>query len=292
MEANNRTMRTGDGADQLKGFLFGLASALLFSLTGIIIKYVLSSVSHWEVVFYRSLVSCFVILPGILRQKPRLGHRKPLLIVRGLVGFVGISGSFYTLGQIPLVTATLLFQVAPLFVVPLSALLIREKASLLEIVFVLVGFGGVALVVRPTDAVASVPSLIGLGAAFTAAFSFILTRELGKTERSSVIVFYFNAFNTVLSIPFLIGGFHALTLSLALLLLANGLLGVLAHWFMAQAYRYEKAHRIATLNFVNVPLSAVWGLLIWREIIDAMTVIGGLLALGSVLFIQLRRSRK
>ena len=161
----------------------------------------------------------------------------------------------------------------------------------MDLLFVVIGLAGVALVIRPTRGIIAPASIVGLGAAFIAAVNFIQMRALGRTERTSVIVFYLNAFTTVGCIPFLIGHWHHISLPVGLLLILNGLAAFVGHWLMTRAYYYQKAQKIAILNFTGVPLAALWGFLFWSEVPGLLTVIGGFVALGAVVTIQLRRNQ-
>ena len=276
----------------LRGLLCGAGAVVIFSFTGLIVKYTSPTLTHWEVLFYRSAVSTLALLPGVFKQKPFLGHRKAWLVLRGFLGFISLSASFYTLQNLPLVNAVLIFQFAPLFVIPLAALLLKEPTPMLDVILVILGLAGVALVIQPTRGIIAPASFVGLGAAFVAAVNFVQMRVLGRTERTSVIVFYLNAFTTVCAVPFLIGKIHPLSLPLALMLLLNAAASLIGHWLMTKAFTYQKAQKIAILNFAGVPLAALWGFVFWSEVPGLLTVVGGLIALGAVTAIQIRKQKR
>ena len=284
--------RCGFLQNSYKGLVSGLSSVLIFHLMTLLVKLAEQSVDHWMVIFVRSFFAIAIMLPLVLRSKPYLGKRKGLLVIRGIAGFFSISCGFYTLGHLPLLDATVLFQLAPLFVLPLSAFLLNERARPMEMILMIVGFLGILLIAKPTHGVFSFPALVGIAGSVCTAVVFIIIRELRHTDRSSVNVMYFGIVSLAGSTPNSILNLHELSLFLLLIIGITGIFASLAQWLMSTAYQYERANRIAMLNFVGVPLAALFGYLFWNERPDALTIMGGAIAIGAVIAIQVLKERK
>ncbi|HMR19285.1 MAG TPA: hypothetical protein PKA53_08290 [Sphingobacterium sp.] len=74
-------------------------------------------VSHlptMEVILFRSILS-LIFTYYLLRKNtiPVFGNNKPVLVMRGIAGCLGLVGSFYTLQNIPLATAVTLNYLSP-----------------------------------------------------------------------------------------------------------------------------------------------------------------------------------
>jgi drug/metabolite transporter (DMT)-like permease len=272
-----------------RAFLLALGSVILFSSTGPLVKFAQTAVTHWQVIFIRSAFATVLLLPSVLKRRPFLGHRKGLLLVRGILGTVGLASTFYAIGKMPLVDAILIFQTAPVFVIPFSYLLLKEKPTLVELLLLVISLAGIALVVKPTRGILALPAFIGLGGAICAGFVFTLLRVLGRTERVSVNTLYFTVFGMIGTAPQSLGTIGQIPTVIWLTLAGMSILFTVGNVMLNLAYRMEKANRVALLNFVQVPLSALWGFLFFSEVPDMLTVVGGILVVGSILFLQTRK---
>lgn len=272
-----------------RAFLLALGSVILFSSTGPLVKFAQTFISHWQVIFFRSAFATILLLPSVLKRRPYLGHRKGLLLIRGLLGTIGLASTFYAIGNLPLVDAILIFQTAPIFVIPFSYLLLKEKPTLIEILLLIISLAGIGLVVKPTRGILALPAFIGLGGAICAGFVFTLLRELGRTERVSVNTLYFTVFGMLGTAPQSLRAVDRIPGIIWLTLAGMSVLFTVGNVMLNLAYRMEKANRVALLSFVQVPLSALWGFLFFSEVPDVLTVIGGIFVVGSILFLQTRK---
>ncbi|UCC75588.1 MAG: DMT family transporter, partial [Anaerolineales bacterium] len=61
---------------------------------------------------------------------------------------------------------------------------------------------------------------------------------------------------------------------------------------MARAYSLAQASVVAPFEYVSLPISVMWGFVIWQEIPTLMTLAGALLALFSGMYILYREQRE
>ena len=61
---------------------------------------------------------------------------------------------------------------------------------------------------------------------------------------------------------------------------------------MAQSYKYAEATILVTLRYLAIPIAAIFGYLIWNEILTSDQIIGGLIVIGSHLLITYREMKK
>ena len=185
------------------GARFMLVSAAAFAGMTAAAKLVGGRLPVFEIVFVRALFSV-VLTAALLRRAraPLLGTRRPLLALRGLFGFCGLSCSFYSVIHLPLAEATLLQFMHPVFTVgargarcsasgsgAASCSASRSRwwacCSWCGPAFL---FGGAA---APLDPFAVAVALSG---AFFAADAYVTVRHLARTgEHPLAIVFSFPA---------------------------------------------------------------------------------------------------
>src|SRR5437588_7657890 len=131
----------------VKAILLKIASAFLFSVLSVLVRYLGSRYPVGQIVFFRS---AFAILPvvviyawrGELEAAVRTGQ--PLRHVgRGLTAVGAMFCNFSALARLPVVDATAISFVAPLITVALSALILKERVRIYRWSAVIIGFCGV-----------------------------------------------------------------------------------------------------------------------------------------------------
>jgi drug/metabolite transporter (DMT)-like permease len=184
----------------IRGSLWMIVAGVLFASMGVFVKLGLKYFSSSELVFYRSLFG--VVLIFLVVRVNGLAVYSPnwtLHISRSLAGFAGMMLLFYVIGILPLSTATTLNYTSPLFLVVLSALVLRERLKPGLVLAVVLGFAGVVLLLRPTfSANQTVAGLLGLASGFFAGVAYLTTKHLGRLgEPGWRVVFYFTLVSTI-----------------------------------------------------------------------------------------------
>jgi drug/metabolite transporter (DMT)-like permease len=72
-----------------------------------------------------------------------------------------------------------------------------------------------------------------------------------------------------------------------IIFLSLGLIAAAGFYFLSQAYRLAKPSMIAPFEYVAVPLSIIWGYLVWRDVLEFQAIIGMVLIVGSGLYMFL-----
>ena len=299
--------------DRLKGILFLTAGAMIFTIQDVIIKWISGDYPVTQILATRSLVAfvpLFVLLhlDGGMRhlRGPRLGR---LLIRAGLL-FLSYTAYYLAIAAIPLAEAGALFFTAPLFIVALAVPLLREKVRLEHWVAVFVGFVGAMIMIRIGADVIDAAALFSLLAAALYALAQVMARDLGTTHRASVMALYQNSVNlaaalvigliagdgrfadpTHPSLAFFLRPWAVPDLVDLLLMASTGLVAAVAIWCLTQAYRIAEANVIAPFEYSSIIWLVLAGYLIWGEVPNPMTILGGILIVGAGAYV-LRGSRR
>lgn len=296
----------------LKGVGYLLLAMLINSLQSVAVKWMGGSYSVLEIVAVRSVVALpltllFFRLEG-RRGWPATPQRK-LQIVRGLFLFLSYTTYMMGLAALPLADIEALRFSGPLMITVLSVLMLGEKVESRRWLALLIGFSGVWLIVNPGSATFNEGSLFVLVSVVFYALNVILTRRLQKTDSSATMAFYSTLIYLlgVLVVtpltaavgevpgahPSLAFLFHAWTMPTGLDLVIMAGLGLIwAGWmyFMTRAYSVGQASVVAPFEYASLPISALWGLIIWHEVPTPMTLAGAAMTLLSGLYI-LNRER-
>jgi drug/metabolite transporter (DMT)-like permease len=265
-------------------WLMALA-VLLFSIMAALAKYASESVPAAEVVFFRSAINGLLILCiHYCRKKrgPLLGGNKKLLVLRGALGAAAINLWFFALSEIPVADATLLWLVAPVFVLPIARLWLKERVSRLQAIMTPVVLAGVVLVLKPGFAMINVGGLAALGCAVFSAGSHVTIRRLAG-EDAHTVVLYFSAFATASAAPLMLPGFVWPSGAVLWVLLAIGVLSVGAQLLMTLAYHYDSAGRGVMITYTGVVFAGIWDFVFFSHLPGWMTVAGAVLIVGALL---------
>ncbi len=158
----------------------------------------------------------------------------------------------------------------------------------------LVGFAGVALILRPTIAEQQLwHGLIGLLSGMIAAIAYLQVTALGRVgEPEYRIVFYFSLGSLGAGTLFVLAtGTHPHTLRGIGLLLAVGVLATVAQLMMTRAYSTGRTLVNASLQYLGIAWAFAYGVLLFDDRVTALAVSGMLLIVLAGLSATLLRSR-
>lgn len=253
-----------------------------------------------EIVFARSFFAMIPLLiwlawraelPAALKTGNLRGHLK-----RGIMGSTGMFCGFAALHFLPLSEAVAIGYAAPLVVVVLAALILKERVRIYRWSAVAVGFLGVLIMLsphlgataHPLGSAATIGAALGLGGAFFSAFASIEVRQLTETERTGAIVFYFMMLTSLLGLSTSLLGWTAPGWADGLLMILIGILGGLGQIFLVQAYRYGDASLIAPFEYSTMLWAVAIGWFWFGEWPAQTILLGAVIVIGSGIYVILR----
>jgi len=256
-----------------KGILLMILSSLFFALMAAAVK-LSGDFPTMQKVFFRNVVGMVVSAIMILRSGERFaGNNKSYLLLRSMLGLIGVFLYFYAIDRLPLANAVILNQMNPFFVMLLAAFFLKEKIKKPQIGALMIALIGILFIVRPGFIFDPLPGIAGLVSAVFAAGGYTTIRYLRLTDHPQVIVFYFTALSTLSTLPFA-GGFLLPTFPQLMVLLSVGALATAAQYLMTYAYRYAEAGDLSIYSYGNTLFSIVIGLILWSEIPDILSMLG------------------
>lgn len=263
-----------------------LVAALGFAIMGALVKIGAQKFSAAELVFYRSAFGLIAIWSYIALAKlplstPHLGKH----MSRSLVGFGSLVLFFYAIAHLPLATAITLNYTSPLFLAALMPFLLHDKPKKVLLFALLIGFIGVAILLKPTfDKDSWFAGLMGLCSGAGAGLAYVHVKQLGQLhEPDWRTVFYFTFISTLgAGLWMLFDDFQALDWQDAPILGGLGLSATLAQLALTRAYRTGDTLVVASLAYVTVLLASLFGIWLWDEHLspDDWLAIGLIIASG------------
>lgn len=267
------------------GVLYILGAALAFACMNLFVR-LAGDLPVMQKVFFRNGLTVVAVFVLLLFSKEKFKiHDKscvPFLLLRSVVGFLGIVLNFYAIDRLNIADASILNKLSPFFAILFSIFLLKEKPKAMEIVFVAIAFAGAMLVVKPTFGVEVLPALSGFASGACAGFAYACVRILGvKGERGIMTVFVFALFSTVVSLPFMIAFFEPMTAMQTVWLLLAGVSATVGQFFITAAYRHAPAKEIAVFDYAQVLFAAVLGIAFLSQIPDGWSIGGYVIIIGA-----------
>lgn len=247
------------------------------------------SLSVFEIMSIRSVGGLAFIL-ALLAVSPKMrlrlaARRLGLHLLRNSVHFVGQIIWALAIMLLPFATVFALEFTAPIWVALLAVILLGERLTLMRAASTALCLIGVFVILHPGFSSFKTVALLALGAAFTRAFTDVVTKKLTQTETTLSILFWMN----LMQLPMNLAGSDPsfivrLDLSMALPLLGIAVSGLTVHLCTAEAFRYGDAIVVVPLDFLRVPLIALIGWSFYGETLDALVLAGAGLVIAGVIW--------
>ena len=278
----------------LVGVALSLLAVLFGVLTGILVKKLSTDVTLVTTIFYRFLFSLPIIFIVSLVMRGRdwlhIRQRKTMCL-RVFFGFCGIMFWFLSVRNMPFGLATSLFQSSVIFITLMSPFLLNEKVGIYRWSAVIAGLSGVVIITNPFSGAMTLAAFFGVGAALSSAVLAILLRRLGKGDVPISVACWYNGSGfvaagiVVLLFP---GQFDAVSQPIFFDLVWLGVIGAGLQIVLTTAYRYADAVAVASMRYLQMPVSAVAGYVIFAEVMTPVEIFGALVIISSCLVIAWR----
>lgn len=262
--------------NKTKGIIYILLSWIFFTCVVAFSRKASQDSSVPTVLLFQNLIGLIVITPWMIRggRKSLVLTKVNVILIRSIAGYLSYAFIFLAVQRISLVNTMLLSNSAPLFI-PLIIWLWRgRKINKGLWGGILLGFLGIAFILRPTQQIINIGALFGIAAALCFSVSAIAKRRLVKTESIRTILFYYFLISTLISIPFSYETWHQIDSSLLLKLCLIGILFSIGQFLFLRALRYEKPSYLSPFNYSSVVYGALIQWIIWGNFPDWCTIMG------------------
>ncbi|CCE63941.1 hypothetical protein TPHA_0G01050 [Tetrapisispora phaffii CBS 4417] len=230
------------------------------------------------------------------------------LILRGIFGFIGVFGMYYSLMYLTISDAVLISFMAPSFTIISAWLVLHESISPIECMGSALSLSGVILIVRPTfifgaandsgnsdstfnhdPAGRCIAIVFALFGAMSLSGVYIVIRFIGDRAHAIMNVNYFSfvtgvvSFFGILVIPGFkfqkIDNFKGLNLFLLI-----GICGFIHQLLLSMGIqRVTKASKGSLMSYTQLIYAIFWDVIIWGKWPNVFSIIGMILIIGSTI---------
>ena len=261
-----------------KAMIFIIISAFCFALMNMFV-HLAGELPAVQKSFFRNFVAFIIAACAMAKDRisPKIEKKAVLpLLIRSLSGTFGILCNFYALDRLDLADASILNKMSPFFVIIFSIIVLREKITAPQLIFVLGALIGAMFVVKPSFSNTAVfPAFIALCGGIFAGFAYTMVRLLGKRGVKGVlIVAFFSGFSCLFTLPFLIFDYHAMTIGQIIILLLAGLSAAGGQFTITAAYQNAPAREVSVYDYTQIIFAAALGFIAFGQIPDLLSWIG------------------
>ena len=276
--------------------------AVVFGVvTGVLVKQLGAEVNIITALFYRFLFSLpilFLFAICVRGQQFLKINQRRIMLFRVIFGCCGITFWFLSIRHMPLGMATALFQSSVIFITLLSPIFLGERVGIYRWSAVLTGLSGVLIITDPLSGDMSWYFLYGIGAALSGAVLSLLLRQLGKGDAPASVALWYNicGFGLLSAIVLILPEqLHSISQAVMVNLILLGVIGAGLQIVLTTAYSYSDAVVVASMRYLQMPVSGVVGYILFAEVMSRGEIIGALIIISSCLVIawrELVRSRE
>jgi len=268
------------------GIVFGILAYFSFSILDATQK----TLILYHSVFQLMLVKYFFVLFLSLvesKRKNNINFYKSksikLQIFRSLLSVIESGCFVLSFKYLSLADAHSVGSLAPVIVVALSAIFLKEKVSTKIWIAIFVGFVGVLIILRPTSSIFDPKALLPLLAAFVLGLYQVVTKKVSEHDTTETSLFYTSIIGIFVMSLLASNFWSPISSSSYILFLIVGIFFSLGIYLQIIALSMASASIIQPFHYTLIFWAIIFGYIFYNDIPDLFTIIGaGIITLSGI----------
>lgn len=274
--------------------MIGLAAMALFACSDIVIKFLGSGYSPFQIIFFAGLMT-FPLIAGFIIADPTPANLRPrrpkLMALRCVVVLFNSILGTYAFATLPLAQCYAIVFTMPIFITLLSVPVMGERIDLARGIAVLAGLMGVVIALDPGRADLQWGHAAALGSAILGAGNYVIIRKTGRDERAVVLVLFplmLQLAVAAMVLPFVYQPMPLRDLGLSALMATVSFIGYL---LIIAAYRRAPGIVVAPMQYSQIIWAAIFGAVLFDEHMTDRMIIGTAVIILAGIVIVARQDR-
>lgn len=262
-------------------------SSASFCLMSLVVKLSATNIGTLQQVFFRNLVSLFIVGFLIYRKKlPFLGEKKyqPALCARSFFGFLGVVMLFYATAHARQADVAIISRTTPIWTTLFAALILKEKISRVQIPVIALCLAGSFAAMRPAFDSGLFPLLMAAATSVASGMAYTMIAFCRGKVNPLTVIFHFSLFSTVAAFFLMLPSFVMPSGRDLCMLFLIGVFAAGGQIGLTYAYQKAPASEVSIYDYVGIVISMLLGYFVLGEPLTPATVLGGLLITGSALW--------
>lgn len=280
-----------------QGMFFLILMMCVSCTNDVITKFLGQRLPPMEVMFFRFFFNLVTLLPLIIKEGFGILKTKMLAfnIYRGILGVLAFALFIFSIINIKLIEVIIVCWAIPIFVLPLSAIFLKENVTILRWVATIIGFVGlscISLIGSDYNFSFKMIYLVPIASAFIFAVQDVMIKKMVESENKLTMLFYFAAVATVISLFPAIYVWQSPTIFELCMLFLIGAGGNIMQYFLFKAYNATDLSALSPLRYLEFFIAAIFGFTFFGEIPGLNVFITALVLIPATLYLSMSESRK
>ena len=277
------------------GIFFAISAYFSFSLLDAIQKTAIINHSVFQLLFVKYSFVLFLSLFEAKRKNNSNFYKSnnlKLQILRSLLSIIESGCFVLAFKYLSLANAHSIGALAPVIIVALSAIILKEKVSVKTWIAIFVGFIGVLIILRPTSSIFDVKSMIPLVAAFFLGLYQIVTKKASEYDTPEVSLFYSSIVGMIITSLLAFNFWQPTNMESYLIFFGIGLFFSLGFYFQINALSNARASIIQPFHYTLIFWAIILGYIFYDDIPDLFTITGAIIITVSGIFVINQTSKE
>ena len=270
------------------GIIFAILAYFSFSLLDVIQKTTVIYHSIFQMLFLKYFFTLFLSFAESYRKKNisfYLSGNVKLQIVRSVLSIIESGLFVLSFRYLTLANAHSIGSLAPVIIVALSALILREKVNLKTWIAIFFGFLGVLIIMRPGLSIFDPKSLIPLTAAFFLSLYQIVTRKVSETDKPETSLFYTSIIGIMLMSVLMPFYWYPMQSFSYYLFIGVGSFFALGIYFQIIALTFTRASVVQPFHYTLILWAIILGYIFYDDVPDNYTILGAVIITLSGIYV-------
>ena len=270
------------------GIIFAILAYFSFSILDATQK----TLILYHSVFQLLLVKYFFVLFLSLVESKRKNNinfykskKIKLQIFRSLLSVIESGCFVLSFKYLSLADAHSVGSLAPVIVVALSAIFLKEKVSTKTWIAIFVGFIGVLIILRPTSSIFDPKALLPLLAAFVLGLYQVVTKKVSEHDTTETSLFYTSIIGIFIMSLLASNFWSPVSSSSYILFLIVGIFFSLGIYLQIIALSMARASIIQPFHYTLIFWAIIFGYIFYNDIPDLFTIVGAVIITLSGIFV-------
>jgi len=270
------------------GILFAVAAYFSFSILDAFQKTAVINHSIFQLLFIKYI---FTLLLSCSEAKRKNNYKfwqsnnVKLQVLRSFFSIIESGCFVLAFRYLSLVDAHSVGSLAPVIIVALSALILKENVSPKTWIAIFVGFLGVLIILRPGLSIFDIKSLLPLMAAFFLGLYQVVTRKVSENDSTETSLFYTSLIGFIVMSILAFVYWQPLTLNSYFLFTGIGIFFSMGIYFQIIALSKARASIIQPFHYTLIFWAIILGYLVYDDLPDMPTIVGAIIIAASGIYV-------
>ena len=276
------------------GILFGIFAYLSFAILDTIQKTLIIYHSVFQLLLFKYFFVLILSLFESKRKNNYLFYKSKNIksqIFRSLLSVMESGCFVLSFKYLSLANAHSIGSLAPVIVVALSAIILKEKVSVKTWIAIFIGFVGVLIILRPTSSIFDPKALLPLIGAFVLGLYQIITKKVSKNDSNETSLFYTSIIGLIIMSLLASKFWTPVERSSYAMFLGIGIFFSLGLYLQIIALSKARASIIQPFHYTLIFWAIIFGYIFYNDIPDMFTIIGAIIITCSGVFVLNQTSK-